>query len=146
MDAPESDDEDIKHSDDSIQDDSSDDHEEDSEKMDVDETEWKEEEEPRVYEEAPVKVTRNPADPTPEERERHDATHLPYRPWCPICVEAQATEDPHYKLTAEEREQGLPQLCADYCEIGDDVLDETDKQNCVVARDKWSKAVHATIV
>ena len=79
-----------------------------SEKMDVDETEWKEEEEPRVHEEAPFKVTRNPADPTPEERERHDATHLPYRPWCPICVEARATEDPHYKLIAEEREQGLP--------------------------------------
>ena len=60
----------------------------------------------RSHEEAPVKIVRNPADPTPEEKARHDATHLPYRPRCPICVEARATEDPHYKRTAEERHQG----------------------------------------
>ena len=115
MDALGSNDEDTENSHHFIQGDSGEDHEEDSEKMDVDETEWKEEEEPRVYEEAPVKVTRNPADPTPEKTERHDATHLPYRLWwCPICVQPRATEDPHYKLTAEEREQGLPQICAHY--------------------------------
>ena len=62
----------------------------------------------RSHEEAPVKIVRNPADPTPEEKARHDATHLPYRPRCPICVEARATEDPHYKRTAEEHHQGLP--------------------------------------
>ena len=38
-----------------------------------------EEEEPTIGEEAPVRTTRNPADPTAEERERHDATHLPFR-------------------------------------------------------------------
>ena len=37
---------------------------------------------------APIRVTRNPADPTPEERAKHDLTHLPARPWCPVCVEA----------------------------------------------------------
>ena len=36
-----------------------------------------ESEEPTIGEEAPVRTTRNPADPTSEERERHDATHLP---------------------------------------------------------------------
>ena len=40
----------------------------------------------------------------------------------------------------------MPQICADYCEIRDDVLDETDRQNCLVGRDTWSKAIHATIV
>ena len=74
----------------------------------------KAEEEPRSREEAPVRLTRNPADPTPEERSRHDATHLPFRPWCPVCVEARATEDPHYERTAEERSEGNPQICADY--------------------------------
>ena len=63
------------------------------------ETEDEETEDPVAPEEAPVRVTRNPADPTPEERSRHDLTHLPYRPWCPICVEARAVEDPHYMLT-----------------------------------------------
>ena len=105
----------------------------------------KAEEEPRSREEAPVRLTRNPADPTPEERSRHDATHLPFRPWCPVCVEARATEDPHYERTVEERSEGNPQICADYCEIGEDESDETDKQTCLVARDKWSKAMFAMV-
>ena len=54
---------------------------------------------------APIRVTRNPADPTPEERAKHDFTHLPARPWCPVCVEARATEDPHYKQMSEEKKQ-----------------------------------------
>ena len=54
-------------------------------------------------EEAPIRVTRNPADPTPEERARHNTTHLPHRPWCSICVEARAREDPHYRQTAKEQ-------------------------------------------
>ena len=53
-----------------------------------------------VYEEALVKLQRNPADPTPEGRAKHDMCHLPFRAWCPICVEARATEDPHYRSTA----------------------------------------------
>ena len=38
---------------------------------------------PIISEEASVRLARNPADPTAEERARHDATHLPFRSWCP---------------------------------------------------------------
>ena len=41
---------------------------------------------------APVITVRNPADPTP--RNPADPTHCPYRPWCPVCVEAMGREDP----------------------------------------------------
>ena len=37
-------------------------------------------------EDAPIRLPRNPADPLPEEREKHWKTHLPYRSWCPVCV------------------------------------------------------------
>ena len=104
-----------------------------------------ENEEPIIGEEAPVRTTRNPADPTSEERERHDATHLPFRAWCPVCVAARATEDPHYRATVEEKAEGKPQICADYCQIGDDLDDKTDKQEVLVARDKWSKMMHASV-
>ena len=104
-----------------------------------------EEEEPTIGEEAPVRTTRNPADPTAEERERHDATHLPFRAWCPVCVAARATEDPHYRATVEEKAEGKPQICADYCQICDDIKDRTDKHECLVARDKWTKMMHATV-
>ena len=64
-----------------------------------------------AHEEAPVKLPRNPADPTPEERSKHDMCHLPFRAWCPICVEARATEDPHQRNTTKEMSQGNPQIC-----------------------------------
>ena len=31
-----------------------------------------------------------PKEPTPQERELHELTHIPYRSWCPICVRAKA--------------------------------------------------------
>ena len=45
------------------------------------ETEDEETEDPGAPEEAPARVTRDPADPTPEERAKHDTTHLPFWPW-----------------------------------------------------------------
>ena len=74
-----------------------------------------EEYEPIIGEEAPVRMIRNPADPTADERARHDATHLPFRAWCPVCVAARAIEDPHYRATVGEKAEGKPQVCADYC-------------------------------
>ena len=131
-------------SDEDMKNDDQEDHAEENVNEEI-ETEKEETEDPVAPEEAPVRVTRNPADPTPEEREKHDHTHLPFRPWCPICVEARAVEDPHYRLTEEERSQGNPQVCADYCEIGDDERDKDNKRTCLVARDKWTKAMHADI-
>ena len=34
----------------------------------------------------PVRVATSPTAPTAEERENHNATHLPYRSWCSTCV------------------------------------------------------------
>ena len=46
-------------------------------------------------EEAPFRIPTNPSDPTPEERERHNKTHVPHRPWCAICIKARGREDKH---------------------------------------------------
>ena len=45
---------------------------------------------------APSKVSKDPGTPSPEEVEAHDPTHLPYRSWCPVCVEACGKEDVRY--------------------------------------------------
>ena len=37
-------------------------------------------------EEAPIRLPSNPFDPTPAEREKHNKTHLPHRPWCSVGV------------------------------------------------------------
>ena len=46
-------------------------------------------------ENAPLKVARDPGDPTKKEREDHNATHIPFRSWCPICVKAKGREEAH---------------------------------------------------
>ena len=46
----------------------------------------------------PVRILRDPGAPTEEEKEEHNATHIPYRVWCPICVESKGKEDPHFSV------------------------------------------------
>ena len=40
--------------------------------------------------------------PTPEEREKHELTHAPFKPWCDICVAARSKEEPHKKIIERE--------------------------------------------
>ena len=72
-------------------------------------------------EEAPIRLQRNPRDPTSEERERHWRTHLPYRAWCPVCVKARGREDEHRAGNAEE-EDGVSEVAMDYCKVGSKTL------------------------
>ena len=48
------------------------------------------------------KVMTDPGQPTEKEIEEHRLDHTPYRSWCPVCVEAQGREDPHYRGTKED--------------------------------------------
>ena len=41
------------------------------------------------------KVFRDPGAPTETEIEQHNVTHLPFRAWCPSCVEGKARDRPH---------------------------------------------------
>ena len=60
-------------------------------------------------ENAPLKVARDPGDPTKKEREDHNATHIPFRSWCPICVRA---KDGRRRTEMAEEKRGVvrPQL------------------------------------
>ena len=42
---------------------------------------------------APIKIAKDPSKPTLEEVAEHDPTHIPYRSWCTVCVEASGKED-----------------------------------------------------
>ena len=52
-------------------------------------------------EKAPLKVARDPGDPTTKEREDHNATHVHFRSWCPICVKAKGREDERRKRSCK---------------------------------------------
>ena len=44
-----------------------------------------------------AKVACKPCMPTEEEVEKYNATHIPFRSWCPYCVAGKAKCNPHFK-------------------------------------------------
>ena len=58
------------------------------------------------------RVLPTPHLPTQSERMAHRITHLPYRSWCPECVEAFAREQAHKASALSERE--FPLVSVDY--------------------------------
>ena len=89
------------------------------------------------------KVIRAPRQPTPKEREIHEAIHLPHENWCEFCVRGRARNKPHLHrrglrarasplpreelVYAEEdkeeevtkEEDGVPRISMDYFYLGD---------------------------
>ena len=53
---------------------------------------------PDVSDETKVEVVKPPNQPSQKEIIEHEATHLPYRNWCPVCVQAQGREMDHNKV------------------------------------------------
>ena len=106
-------------------------------------------------EEAPMKMPKDPSEPTLEERERHNKTHWPYRSWCSVCRKAKGREDKHEKISEEEKKLGLPKISVDYAQIEDTVdkkddeeADErvTHKKRLLVGYDRWTKMTFVHLV
>ena len=56
-----------------------------------------------------------PCTPTRAEREAHEATHLPYRSWCAVCVQGRADNPQRRRLPpSEEGDRRLPEVHIDY--------------------------------
>ena len=60
----------------------------------------------------PTRTITRPTAPTQEEIDRHYVDHLPYRDWCPYCVEAFGRERAHHSHHTDER--GIPLVSLDY--------------------------------
>ena len=74
------------------------------------------------------RVVASPTLPTLSELQKHRITHLPYRAWCPDCVEAFAREMAHHQSSLERRE--FPLISVDYFFLsskGVITRDETDE-------------------
>ena len=50
--------------------------------------------------------------PCEEEVRVHNLTHLPFRDWCPYCVQGKAASYPHRKRKQEESD--VPVISSDY--------------------------------
>jgi hypothetical protein len=51
---------------------------------------------PAIYGRVP-EALQIPVEPTPQERELHNLTHIPFQSWCTICVKAKGRADHHKK-------------------------------------------------
>ena len=60
-----------------------------------------------------------PETPTDKDREAHELTHLPTKPWCSVCVRAKGIDERHHRKPASERAEArgvdhLPVIQFDY--------------------------------
>ena len=104
-----------------------------------------EEVEAEGQEEAIVKEVRDLGCPTSEERERHYTTHVPFRPWCSVCVEANVIEDPH-RSTQQGREHEIPLVAIDYESFGQSGDNEDYEGTALIVKDRETRTVHGHIV
>ena len=95
-------------------------------------------------EEALIKRPRNPSEPTPEEKQKHWAVHLPYRSWCPVCVKARGREDSH-RAQKQSKDEDLPRISMDYATVGND-QEGSDARKLLVGRDRHSRFTFCHVV
>ena len=53
--------------------------------------------------------------PTTKEREEHEATHMPFRDWCPHCLMGRGRTYHHVSKTRSEDEARRPRIAMDCC-------------------------------
>lgn len=73
------------------------------------ESEGGEEREPRVLKDL--------GRPTPDEVEKHNVTHMPFRSWCPACVAGRARDRLHKRMDGDEVKR-VPEIVCDYAFLG----------------------------
>ena len=88
--------------------------------------------------ERPLKKLGDPRRPTPAD---HNRTHLPYRNWCPHCVQGKGKDLDHRKAADEER--GLNEFSFDYCFPGNEL---GFKLTVLVRRERASGMRISTVV
>ena len=55
-----------------------------------------------------------PEPTTDAARMAHNATHVPFRDWCPICVASRGRSSPHRRVVVNKTADTLPKFQTDY--------------------------------
>ena len=72
--------------------------------------------------------------PSAEDVRNHFVTHLPYRPWCPVCVKAKLKKDGHFRIKYENKStDGLPIISIDYQDMNEE---SRAQQKVVIGKDE----------
>ena len=57
---------------------------------------------------------KNPFKPSAKDIAEHNLTHMNYRDWCPTCVAARGTSQPHFS-GVDRTDRDVPAVSSDYC-------------------------------
>ena len=72
---------------------------------------------------------RTPEPPTDAVRMAHNATHVPFRDWCPICVASRGRSSPHRRVVVNKTPDTLPKFQTDHMFIR--TVAESKTQPCI---------------
>ena len=61
-----------------------------------------------------ARTLRTPEPPTDAVRMAHNATHVPFRDWCPFCVASRGRSSPHRRIVANKTADTSPKFPTDY--------------------------------
>ena len=87
----------------------------------------------------------SPYSPTEDEIREHETTHIPFRAWCPSCVQGQAVNDPHFRRKLKDR-YSKPQISIDYSFLSTSGQEEPGCMPTLNIRDKISGKVMSHVV
>ena len=86
----------------------------------------------------PVNQPGIPAEPTEEEVREHNMTHIPFKPWCELCIAHKSRQDKHHRESHTSSEQSVVSFDFGYADRG---TDETLIMLCI--HDRHTKMMHA---
>ena len=89
-----------------------------------------------------AKKARDPGAPSRAEVEAHEATHLPIRIWCEVCVAGRRDNPAHLRVPREPG--GVPEVGFDYAFMRRETEEET--VTLLVMKDRDSRATRAWVV
>ena len=76
-----------------------------------------------------ARILCTPEPPTDAVRVEHNATHVPFRDWCPICVASRGRSSPHKRVVVNRTADTLPKFQNDYMFIR--TVAESKTQPCI---------------
>ena len=68
---------------------------------------------------------RDPGQPTQAEREEHERTHIPFRPWCEACVKGKSKRKPSRRIAGEFADDQCCRIRMDYAYLTEEVENES---------------------
>lgn len=76
-----------------------------------------------------IKTLRRPEEPTKQEVEEHESSHIPYRKWCPSCVSGRGRSLQHSKVSdKEEEDTDVPTVAMDYGYLNEEGKSEEEAE------------------